>query len=65
MFVAILGDRQTTLPADWTSETAVALAAEATFDASGGAGAGASLIFIGLGGDYGLFSDVEVTDTPR
>jgi hypothetical protein len=51
MFVAILGDRRTTLPADWTSETAVALAAEATFDATGGAGAGASLTFIGLGGD--------------
>ena len=27
MFVAILGDRQATLPAGWTNETAVALAA--------------------------------------
>ena len=41
MFVAILGDRRTTLPAGWTKETAVALAAEASFDASAGAGPGA------------------------
>ena len=38
MFVAILGDRQSTLPANWTKETAIAIAAEADFDASGGAG---------------------------
>jgi hypothetical protein len=36
MFVAILGDRRSRLPADWTKETAIALAAEADFDASGG-----------------------------
>jgi hypothetical protein len=29
MFVAILGDRHSTLPADWTKETAIAIAAEA------------------------------------
>jgi hypothetical protein len=54
MFVAILGDRQSRLPATWTSETAVALAAEAEFDASGGAGPGASLTFVGIGGDLTL-----------
>jgi hypothetical protein len=51
MFVAILGDRRSTLPADWTNETAVAIAAEAEFDASGGAGPGASLTFVGVAGD--------------
>jgi hypothetical protein len=54
MFVAILGDRQSKLPANWTKETAVALAAEADCDASGGAGPGAALTFIGLGGDLVL-----------
>jgi hypothetical protein len=51
MFLAILGDRRATLPVDWTRETAVALAAETSFDASGGAGPGASLTFIGVAGD--------------
>ena len=51
MFVAILGDRRASLPAGWTKETAVALAAEASFDASGGAGPGASLTFVGVAGD--------------
>jgi hypothetical protein len=51
MFVAILGDRRTTLPAHWTRETAVALAAEAAFDASAGAGPGASITFVGVAGD--------------
>jgi hypothetical protein len=51
MFVAILGDRRSTLPANWTKETAVAIAAEADFDASGGAGSGASLTFVGVAGD--------------
>ncbi len=51
MFVTILGDRRTTLPADWTKETAIAIAAEAEFDASGGAGSGASLTFVGVAGD--------------
>ena len=51
MFVAILGDRRTTLPANWTRETAVALAAETTFDASAGAGPGASITFVGVAGD--------------
>jgi hypothetical protein len=51
MFVAILGDRRATLSADWTNETAVALAAEASFDATAGAGPGASLTFVGLAGD--------------
>jgi hypothetical protein len=51
MFVAILGDRRSTLPADWTKETAIAIAAEAAFDATGGTGPGASLTFIGIAGD--------------
>jgi hypothetical protein len=51
MFVAILGDRRATLPAGWTNETAVALAAETSFDASGDPGPGASLTFVGLAGD--------------
>jgi hypothetical protein len=40
MFVAILGDRQSTLPANWTKETAIAIAAEAAFDMAAGAGPG-------------------------
>jgi hypothetical protein len=51
MLVAILGDRKTRLPADWTSETVLAIAAEASFDASAGAGPGASITFVGVGGD--------------
>jgi hypothetical protein len=51
MFVVILGDRKTRLPADWTSETVLAIAAEASFDASAGAGPGASITFVGVGGD--------------
>jgi hypothetical protein len=51
MFVALIGDRRATLPADWTRETAVALVAETSFDASRGAGPG-------------LFSDVKITDRP-
>jgi hypothetical protein len=51
MFVAILGDREARLPAGWTKETAVAVAAEASFDASGEAGPGASLTFVGVAGD--------------
>ena len=50
MFVAILGDRRSRLPANWTRETAVAIAAEARFDASQGAGPGASLTFVGIAG---------------
>ena len=51
MFVAILGDRKMRLPADWKSETVLAIAAEASFDASAGAGPGASITFVGVGGD--------------
>jgi hypothetical protein len=51
MFVAILGDRRSTLPANWTKETAIAIAAEADSDASDGAGPGASLTFVGVAGD--------------
>ena len=54
MFVAILGDRKDTLPANWTKETAIAIVAEAAFDASDGAGPGASLTFVGVGGDLVL-----------
>ena len=41
MFVAMLGDRQGTPPANWTKETAIAI--EPAFDAASGAGPGASL----------------------
>jgi hypothetical protein len=54
MFVAILGDRHSTLPADWTKQTAIAIAAEAAFNATGGIGPGASLTFIGIAGDLVL-----------
>jgi hypothetical protein len=54
MFVAILGDRHSTLPADWTKETAIAIAAEAALDAAAGVGPGASLTFVGVGGDLVL-----------
>jgi hypothetical protein len=54
MFVAILGDRHSTLPANWTKETTIAIAAEAAFDAAGGAGPGASLTFVGVAGDLVL-----------
>ena len=54
MFVAILGDRRSTLATNWTKETAVAIAAEARFDSSSGAGSGASLTFVGVAGDLVL-----------
>jgi hypothetical protein len=54
MFVAILGDRRSTLPENWTKETAIAIAAEAAFDAAAGAGPEASLTFVGLAGDLVL-----------
>ena len=54
MLVAILGDRQSMLPADWTKETAIAIAAEAAFDAAAGAAPGAALTFLGVGGDLVL-----------
>jgi hypothetical protein len=54
MFVAILGDRRSTLPANWTKETAIAIAAEAAFDAAAGAGPQASLTFVGVAGDLVL-----------
>jgi hypothetical protein len=53
-FGAILGDRRSTLPANWTQETAIAIAAEAAFDAAAGAGPGASLTFVGIAGDLVL-----------
>jgi hypothetical protein len=54
MFVAILGDRQGTLPATWTKETAIAIAAEAAFNAAAGARPGAALTFVGVGDDLVL-----------
>ena len=54
MFVAILGDRHSRLPVDWTKETAIAIAAEAALAAAAGAGPGASLTFVGLAGDLVL-----------
>jgi hypothetical protein len=54
MFVAILGDRRSRLPANWTKETTIAVAAEADFDASAGAAPGASMTFVGVGGDLVL-----------
>jgi hypothetical protein len=58
MLLALLGDRRSTLRRDWTKQTVVAVAAEASFDASGGAGSGATLTFIGL------FGDLEVQVPP-
>jgi hypothetical protein len=54
MMLAILGDRRSALAANWTKETALAIAAETSFDASAGTGPGATLTFIGLGGDLEL-----------
>jgi hypothetical protein len=54
MFVVILGDRRSTLPANWTKETAIAIAAEAAFDAAAGVGPGASLTFVAVAGDLVL-----------
>jgi hypothetical protein len=54
MFVAILGDRQSTPPANWTKETAIAIAAEAAFDVAADAGPGASLTLVGIAGDLVL-----------
>jgi hypothetical protein len=51
MHIAILGDRRSTLPRDWTKQTVLAVGAEAQFDASAGAGRDATLTFIGLFGD--------------
>jgi hypothetical protein len=54
MLIAILGDRRSTLPADWTKQTVLAVGAEAQFDASTGAGRDATLTFIGLFGDLDI-----------
>ena len=54
MIVAILGDRESTLPSDWTSQTVVAIAAEARFDASAGSAPQAAVTFVGLAGDLVL-----------
>ena len=78
MFVAILGDRQATLPAGWTNETAVALAAGdlvvrvppgSRVRESGFSLLGDRRIEVAAGDGpeieikvYGLFSDVKVTD---
>jgi hypothetical protein len=51
MYVTILGDRRTTLPAAWTKETIVSVLADARIDASAGAGTGAKLTFIALAGE--------------
>jgi hypothetical protein len=52
--VMILGDQRSTLPSNWTKETVLAILGEAKLDASSGAGPGASLTFVGLGGDLVL-----------
>jgi hypothetical protein len=54
MKVAILGDRRSTLPVNWTNETVIAILSEARLDATGWTGSSASLTFIGLGGDLFL-----------
>ena len=54
MFVVVVGDRRSTLPVDWTKETAIAILGDATLDASAGAGPQASLTFVGIGSDLEL-----------
>jgi hypothetical protein len=56
MQVAIVGDRTSTLPADWAKETVVSLVGDVRLDASAGARDGASLT------TAGLFGDALVTD---
>ena len=51
MPVAILGDGQRTLPADWIKEVAVAVAVETWLDASAGTGRQCSLSFAWTGRD--------------
>ena len=54
MQVAILGDRTSTLPADWAKETVVAVLGDLRLDASAGAGDGATVTCVGI------LSDVHV-----
>lgn len=54
MIVAIFGDRRSTLPPDWTNETVVAVFGDPDLDSLSGSGSGASLTFVGIGGDLTL-----------
>jgi hypothetical protein len=54
VFVVVFGDRRTTLPVNWTKETAVAILGDATLDSSAGAAPHASLTFVGIGSDLEL-----------
>jgi hypothetical protein len=51
MYVTLFGDRRGTLPAGWINETIVALVGDARIDATGPAGPGATMTFLGLAGD--------------
>jgi hypothetical protein len=51
MYVTLFGDRRGTLPAGWIKETIVALLGDARIDATGSAGPGATMTFLGLAGD--------------
>jgi hypothetical protein len=50
-YVTLFGDRRGTLPAGWIKETIVALLGDARIDATGSAGPGATMTFVGLAGD--------------
>jgi hypothetical protein len=51
MYITLFGDRRGTLPAGWIRETIVALLGDARIDATGPAGRGATMTFLGLAGD--------------
>jgi hypothetical protein len=51
MYVTVFGDRRGTLPPGWINEIVVALVGDARIDATGSAGTGARLTFLGLAGD--------------
>jgi hypothetical protein len=79
MYVTILGDRKTTLPAGWTRKTIVSVLSDARIDASAEAAAAAKLTFIALageavirvppgsritGGGFSLLGDREIDVSP-
>ena len=51
MSFTILGDRRSSLPANWSKETAVGLVGDGEIDASAGANPGAELTIVSLLGD--------------
>ena len=49
--MALVGDRETTLPVGWTKETVVSLVGDAKIDASAAPGPGATVTVVALAGD--------------